>query len=132
MKELIRKDYHFVSVSEYVVAIGGVLLPGKFIVVIDLENKELGLLTYGDLRNCTEKRIGDLDFIKPRLNLDTPLKEACELMKTCGSDALPVYLHEAFVGVLSLHDVIAYFLENLFCPQPLLLGSKWKSPKVTK
>lgn len=116
MKELIKKDYHVVSVREDVSVIGCALLPGCFIVVINADNKQLGVLTYSDLRNSTEKRIRDLDFIKPRLNNDASLKEACDLMKSSGSDALPVYNKDGFVGVLSLHDVIAYLLEKRFWP----------------
>lgn len=110
INDLISRSYQTTSVLEDTRDVLQFLQECEYLAVIDEESQILGIVTLKDLNAQPESRnLIDCDINKPIVTYEHTIKEVFHLMRESGSDYLPVYDQQNFVGVIDIITITSCF-----------------------
>lgn len=88
-----------------------IILNGSAVVLVD--NKPIGVITPSDLLLRKHSLVIDCLSEKPKISLGSSISDAMEMMEDAGTEALPVYDDDTFLGTLFKGDIIKHLMETL-------------------
>jgi len=103
----ITQTYPTVSLNEKMENLAAEFAPEAFFVVLNDENKPIGVITYYDFLKNPAGLVEDSSFVKPRISPQHKIIEAFRVMAKEGCNILPVYNKNDFVGIVS-HAELSY------------------------
>ena len=87
--------------------------PGSYLVVLDDENRGVGLITHQDFLNNPGGKVKECNFIKPSITADLKIDEVLDLMTVSYSDTLPVVKDGDIIGVINQRELTLYLIKEL-------------------
>jgi signal transduction histidine kinase len=113
ISHVIKKKFPTVLFSENMASIAGSLLPSHYLVVLNNDKKEVGLITYTDYLKNQNGKVADCNFAEPKVSPELKVIETLKLMASSGKDALPVFQDDVFEGVVTNVDLTQFLLSEL-------------------
>lgn len=111
--QLIKKEYLTVLLHEDMPPLANGLTSDFYVVVSNEEMKAVGLLTHYDILNHPKGKVKDSNFLKPPVSPDCEVAEVFNLMEKTGTDTLPVFNQNDFVGVITRNDLTQHLIDQL-------------------
>ncbi|HEY8661256.1 MAG TPA: HAMP domain-containing sensor histidine kinase [Hanamia sp.] len=103
INNLVDRNFYTASALENISHISKLLNDHEYVAIIDEDLTTTGIITIKDLHsNADSSAIIDFDFLKPKVHPDQTIFEVFNVMKEGGTDFLPVYENDYFIGVIAL------------------------------
>lgn len=113
LRSITDKKFNQVCILEEIKAVRKWLKDLDYLVVIDQNLQVEGIITMKDVQHLRQGSIIECDIRKPEINVNDSILSAWNMMKSSGSDFLPVYDEEGFVGVVSLKMITHKLMDTL-------------------
>ncbi|MBU2515736.1 CBS domain-containing protein [bacterium] len=111
IKDLVRTDYEVVSAQIKISEISERLAELYYLVVKD-EGEYVGILSSSQFPNQGDLRVADCLVSTPVIDYESDLEEINDQLQGCKQNALPVFAHGIFKGVLLQSDILKFMVNH--------------------